>query len=100
MIINPCSVFCMLVTYESYVSVRLGAEREKAKDMAYFTRDHAWFVGFAPADSPRIVVVALNEHSGHGGSKAAPIAVKVIDGWARLRTRQLATRDYERRASE
>ncbi|MEE2961032.1 MAG: penicillin-binding protein 2 [Myxococcota bacterium] len=80
--------------------VRLGTEREKAEDMAYVTRDHAWFVGFAPADSPRIVVVVLNEHSGHGGSKAAPIAVKVIDGWERLRTRQMVARDHGPRASE
>jgi penicillin-binding protein 2 len=45
-------------------------------------RDHAWFVAFAPADAPRIVVVALNEHGGHGGSAAAPIAQRVLARWA------------------
>jgi penicillin-binding protein 2 len=41
-------------------------------------RDHAWFAAFAPADAPEIVVVALVEHGGSGGSVAAPIAQKVL----------------------
>jgi len=36
-------------------------------------RDHAWFVAFAPVDDPQIVVAAMVEHGGHGGSAAAPI---------------------------
>ena len=41
-------------------------------------RDHAWFVSFAPAESPEIVVSVLAEHGGHGGSAAAPIAQKIL----------------------
>ena len=41
-------------------------------------RDHAWFAAFAPADAPEIVVVALVEHGGSGGSVAAPVAQKVL----------------------
>ncbi len=41
-------------------------------------RDHAWFVCFAPAEAPEIVVAVLNEHAGHGGSAAAPIAQRVL----------------------
>ncbi len=41
-------------------------------------RDHAWFVSFAPAEAPEIVVAVLVEHGGHGGSAAAPIAQKVL----------------------
>lgn len=41
-------------------------------------RDHAWFVAYAPADDPEIVVAVLNEHGGHGGSAAAPIAQRVL----------------------
>ncbi len=41
-------------------------------------RDHAWFVTYAPADDPRIVVSVLVEHGGHGGSTAAPIARKIV----------------------
>jgi penicillin-binding protein 2 len=36
--------------------------------------DHAWFVGFAPYDNPRIAIVVLVENAGFGGSYAAPIA--------------------------
>jgi penicillin-binding protein 2 len=42
-------------------------------------RDHAWFVSFAPVDAPEIVVAALVEHGGHGGSAAAPIARRLLD---------------------
>jgi penicillin-binding protein 2 len=43
--------------------------------------DHAWFVAFAPAEDPKIVVSVLIEHGGHGGSTAAPIAKKVIEAF-------------------
>ena len=39
---------------------------------------HAWFAGFAPADSPRVVVAVIVENGGYGGSVAAPIARQVI----------------------
>ncbi len=39
---------------------------------------HAWFVGFAPADDPTIVVAVLVEHGGSGGGTAAPIARAVL----------------------
>ncbi len=35
---------------------------------------HAWFVGFAPMDDPKISVVVLIENGGHGGVVAAEIA--------------------------
>jgi penicillin-binding protein 2 len=41
-------------------------------------RDHAWFVGFAPARAPEIAVVTLVEHGGHGGSVAAPVTQRVL----------------------
>lgn len=39
---------------------------------------HAWFVAFAPADNPTVVVAVLVENAGTGGSVAAPIARQVI----------------------
>lgn len=44
-------------------------------------QDHAWFACFAPAHHPRISVVALIEHGGHGGAAAAPIARKVLENY-------------------
>jgi penicillin-binding protein 2 len=42
-------------------------------------RDHAWFIAYAPADSPRIAVAVLVENGGFGAQAAAPIARKVFD---------------------
>lgn len=39
---------------------------------------HAWFIGFAPARAPEVVVAVVVEHGGYGGSVAAPIARRVI----------------------
>jgi penicillin-binding protein 2 len=43
--------------------------------------DHAWFVAFAPVESPTIAVAVLVEHGGHGGSAAAPLAKRVIESY-------------------
>ncbi|MHB9134014.1 MAG: penicillin-binding protein 2 [Armatimonadota bacterium] len=40
--------------------------------------DHAWFVGYAPADNPKVAIVVLVVHGGHGGATAAPIAEAII----------------------
>ena len=37
-------------------------------------KDHAWFVGFAPYDHPRIAICVLIENAGFGGTAAAPVA--------------------------
>jgi penicillin-binding protein 2 len=46
--------------------------------------DHAWFVGYAPAAEPEIVVAVLVENGGHGGAVAAPIARQLIRRWFSL----------------
>lgn len=48
---------------------------------AWLQNDHAWFVGYAPAADPEIVVVVFVEHGGSGGHNAAPIATKVVETW-------------------
>jgi len=50
-------------------------------------RDHAWFVGFAPADDARIVVAVMLEFGLHG-SRAARIASKIIEHYLRVRPEQ------------
>ena len=39
---------------------------------------HAWFVAFAPAEAPRVVVAIVVENVGYGGTYAAPIAREVL----------------------
>ena len=42
-------------------------------------KPHAWFAGYAPADAPRVVVVAFVEHGFRGGLSAAPIVRRVLE---------------------
>jgi len=39
---------------------------------------HAWFIGFAPAQDPRVAVAVVIEHGGTGGGAAAPIARDIM----------------------
>ncbi len=42
-------------------------------------RDHAWYIAYAPADSPKIAIAVLVENGGFGAAAAAPIARAVFD---------------------
>ncbi len=47
-------------------------------------KSHAWFVGFAPAENPKLVVSIILEESGTGSDNAAPIAKKLFDAYDEL----------------
>jgi len=51
----------------------------KDEDLPPEMRDHAWFVGFAPRENPRVAFAVIVEHGGHGGVTAAPIVKKVLE---------------------
>lgn len=59
-------------------------EKYDARRLRQELLDHALFVGFAPADNPRIAVGVIAENGGHGGSVAAPLAKKVMDTYLSL----------------
>ena len=40
----------------------------------------AWFVCFAPAEAPRLVVAVVVEDAGYGGVVSAPIARGILEG--------------------
>jgi penicillin-binding protein 2 len=42
-------------------------------------QDQSWWCGYAPADKPEIAVCAVIENGGHGGTAAAPAALKVFE---------------------
>ncbi|MFT5575518.1 MAG: penicillin-binding protein 2 [Bermanella sp.] len=46
-------------------------------------RDHALFIGFAPADKPTIAISVIIENGEAGGRVAAPIGRKVFDAYLR-----------------
>lgn len=42
-------------------------------------RHHAWFVGWAPVDDPRLVVAVIVEHGGGGAAAAGPVAAEIFE---------------------
>jgi penicillin-binding protein 2 len=65
---------------------RVAGKTGTASDQ-YDARTHAWFAGFAPAESPAVVVVVFVER-GRGGVEAASLAQKVFAEYAKERSRQ------------
>ena len=62
-------------------SSRRGNISSDPHSLPYHLRHTALFVGYAPADDPKIAIAVVVEHGGYGGSAAAPIARKVFDAW-------------------
>jgi penicillin-binding protein 2 len=46
--------------------------------------DHAWFVGYAPAEDPKIVVAVMLEFGGHG-TRAARIATRIMERYLKVK---------------
>ena len=49
---------------------------------------HAWFSGFFPAESPKYVVVVINEGKDSGGDYAAPVFKEIADRIQNLELRR------------
>ena len=49
--------------------------------LPYNLRHQALFIGYAPADDPKIAVVVVVEHGGFGASTAAPITRRIMDAY-------------------
>jgi len=63
---------------------------EKAVDGVLF--DQAWWCGYGPTDgTPELVVCALIENGGHGGTAAAPAALKVFESYFGVKATSLTT---------
>lgn len=52
-----------------------------AAKLSEYQRDHSLYIGFAPADDPRIAVAAIVENAGFGAAHAAPLVRRVMDYW-------------------
>lgn len=55
------------------------------EELPFEQRDHAWFVSYAPADAPELVVVVFVEHGGAGSRSAAPIARAIYEEYLEKR---------------
>ncbi len=58
--------------------VRAEQRSRDVEKVPYRLRDHAWFVGYAPYDDPKIAVAVVVEHGGFGSRAAAPVALEVF----------------------
>lgn len=59
-------------------------EKYDASKLAKMQRDHALFIAYAPAETPRIAVAVIVENGEHGSSTAAPVARRVIDAFLKF----------------
>jgi penicillin-binding protein 2 len=70
-----------LASYNLKIAGKTGTAQTVGYESKVQKGDHAWFVGYAPYDDPQIVVAAIVEHAGHGGTAAAPIVGEVIKAY-------------------
>jgi penicillin-binding protein 2 len=61
--------------------VNRGERAVDPKSLPLWKRHRSLYVGYAPAESPTIVVAVAVEGGGFGAAPAAPIARKVMDAW-------------------
>jgi penicillin-binding protein 2 len=59
----------------------------KNKELPWASRDHALFVGYAPAEDPQFAVSILVQHGGGGASTAAPLGRALLDKAAEITSR-------------
>jgi penicillin-binding protein 2 len=62
------------------VGIEQGEEYEE-EELDERLRKHAWFIGFAPIDDPKIALAVLIENGGGGSKFGAPVARQIIDDY-------------------
>ena len=62
------------------VAIKQGEKYDRSKVQERH-RDHALFVGFAPANNPQITVSVMIENGEAGSRVASPVVRKVMDAW-------------------
>ena len=62
------------------VEIKQGQEYDE-EELDEYSKKHAWFIAFAPADAPAIAVSVLVENGGGGSSVAAPVVRQVLDAY-------------------
>ena len=62
------------------VAIKQGEKYDRSKVQERH-RDHALFIGFAPAERPQIAVAVMVENGESGSGVAAPVVKQVLDAW-------------------
>ncbi len=58
---------------------RKGSASMDPRSLPYHLRHQALFIGYAPADNPKVAFAVMLEYGGSGGGDAAPITKAVLD---------------------
>ncbi|MBD3809292.1 MAG: penicillin-binding protein 2 [Sulfuricurvum sp.] len=53
--------------------------RQSEHSMDYFSRSHAWFTTYGPAENPQFIVTVLVEHGGHGGEATGGLVSSIYN---------------------
>lgn len=64
-------------------------ETYDAKNLSKHLHDHAWFIGYAPYDKPKLVISIILENAGGGSSSAAPVVRQIMDYYLNVRLPQV-----------
>jgi penicillin-binding protein A len=60
------------------VGTKVGGKTGTAESGAAGSQPHSWFIGYAPADDPRVAIAVIMEHKGSGTEFATPAARVVL----------------------
>ena len=61
------------------IAGKTGTAEKFVKLPGFRARDQSWWCGYGPYGKPELAVCALIENGGHGGTAAAPVALKVFE---------------------
>jgi penicillin-binding protein 2 len=64
--------------------IKIAGKTGTAETCGVSCPDHSWYASWAPASSPRLVVVAMVEKGGFGAQAAAPVAKKIYEAYFHL----------------
>jgi penicillin-binding protein 2 len=51
-------------------------------------KDHAWFISYAPADSPEVAIAVIVENGGGGGLNAVPVGRKIHEAYFNAKSKK------------
>lgn len=91
--ILPETMALIRSSLEAVVSGARGTARQAFQNITYTVagktgtaesgqeKPHAWFAGYAPADTPRVAITVILEHAGEGSQQAAPLFRQVLEAY-------------------
>ncbi|MDY4280284.1 MAG: penicillin-binding protein 2 [[Pasteurella] mairii] len=62
--------------------------------------DHAWFIGYAPYENPKMVVAVILENAGGGGSNAGPVVRSIMEYYLNIRLPEVSRQQADKQKGE